>query len=412
MRTSRYERRHAAGVASVATGVGMACFILLCVIVNSILIGRDNSQVNTRLKQELVVAQRVIDSRSTQRAYAIIQGSASSDGDDVPVYVWRLTSSNSSTAITPATPELPQRSWSTKYTTRTIGRAQFRFDAVRNKRGWIIAAESLLNIERLNSSLITAEVTVGVGLLLLMFLAAFVIGVRALAPISFAQRRQSEFTADASHELRTPLSVIEAEVDLALSRHRDERSYRSTLERIREESYRLKRIVDDLMWLARSDEERRAPRVRNSSDVGEIAQRSSQRFNALADASNIKLTFSQEGGAAALVGATSDALDRLVGVLLDNACKFAGANGRVHVSVLTQGHRTILRIADSGPGIPEDQRTLIFNRFHHTDAPPGGTGLGLAIADTIIQSTGATCAISTSHLGGAQFEIVWRRTPA
>ena len=74
------------------------------------------------------------------------------------------------------------------------------------------------------------------------------------------RRRQAEFTADASHELRTPISVIEAEVGLALDRPRDPADYREVLERVGRESTRLRRIVEDLLWLARADSESAAAR--------------------------------------------------------------------------------------------------------------------------------------------------------
>ncbi len=102
-------------------------------------------------------------------------------------------------------------------------------------------------------------------------------------------------------------------------------------------------------------------------------------------------------------------VDRLAGVLIDNACKFAGQGGRVEVSVRISGNRIVLRVDDSGPGIPEDQRDAVFDRFHRATDSVVGTGLGLAIADSVIRSTEGTWDIGVAELGGARMEASWRR---
>ena len=88
-----------------------------------------------------------------------------------------------------------------------------------------------------------------------MFAGSLVIALRALSPAEQSRRRQLEFTADASHELRTPLSVITAETGIALSAPRPASEYQAALTRIQGESQRLRRIVEDLLWLARFDSE-------------------------------------------------------------------------------------------------------------------------------------------------------------
>jgi len=128
--------------------------------------------------------------------------------------------------------------------------------------------------------------------MILMFGAAFVVGIRALAPVSLAKRRQSEFVADASHELRTPLSVIEAEIDVALSRDREVAEYREALQRVKGESSRLRRIVEDLLWLARSDENLKRSRTLTPTDVASTASMSYQRFRSLATSNDVALSFS------------------------------------------------------------------------------------------------------------------------
>jgi signal transduction histidine kinase len=399
-------------VAAIATGIGAASFIVIVVIFSVLFVGHLNSQVDARLHQRLAVARSLGKTIASDSETAVVPPTGEHDSDDVPIYLWRVLANGTVASHSLDAPKLPQRTWSARDVTAAVDPSTFRFSAIRYRGGWLVAGESLAAVGRLTSILLTLEIIGGVVLAVLMFLAAFVVGLRAQAPIALAQRRQNEFTSDASHELRTPLSVIEAEVDLALSLDRDGSDYRATLRRVRDEGHRLQKIVEDLLWLARSDEGRNAPTATERADVAAIARTSTQRFEGLALAHAIALSYSRQGEDAALVVAPSDALDRLIGVLLDNACKFAGEGGRVNVTVATSSHRTVLRVDDSGPGIPMSERDLIFNRFQHSDSTLSGTGLGLAIASAIITSTHAQCSIDQSDLGGARFEISWRRVAA
>jgi signal transduction histidine kinase len=203
------------------------------------------------------------------------------------------------------------------------------------------------------------------------------------------------------------LSVIEAEVDLALSRPRDAATYQGALLRVRDEGQRLQHIVEDLLWLARSDEVRQASDQGQTCELAEVVFAVESRFERLASRNDVTLEFVLPE-TTTVVRASSQAIDRLVGVLVDNACKFAGPGGHVRVQVQTNAHRLSLIVEDSGPGISKDERDVIFDRFHRTDDAAGGTGLGLAIADAIIQATHAQRIVSESGLGGARFEISWR----
>jgi signal transduction histidine kinase len=262
-------------------------------------------------------------------------------------------------------------------------------------------------LDQVRNELLLVEALLGALLLLVTFAGSFVIGLRASAPIEEIRRRQAEFTADASHELRTPLSVIEAEVDLSLSRERDARSYQATLRRISSESHRLRSIVEDLLWLARADGGRREHGTEATVDVGELGEACAERFAAVARTASVALVPRVEG-AGAFIRADGDAIDRLISVLLDNACRYAGSGGRVELGVTHASGQVTLSVEDSGPGIPEAERELVLDRFHRADDGPGGTGLGLAIADAVVRSTGGSWSIGRSELGGARMAVTWR----
>jgi two-component system, OmpR family, sensor histidine kinase CiaH len=403
---SRTERRHAAGVAGVATLIGIVTFVLVAVVANFVLLGRLNSQLSTRLQQELTIVQNVANEGGSTATH-LDELSHDSDRDDVPIYVWRVTANGTAHAITSGSPKLPSLVWSPGVHSASVGQSNFQFRAIRFGGGWLVAGESLAEVNRVRTSLVVVEVAAGGVLLILIYLAAFVIGMRALTPVALARRRQAAFTSDASHELRTPLSVIEAEVDLALSRPRDAETYQGTLSRVREEGQRLQRIVEDLLWLARSDEVRETVDQKQTCELADVVSAAESRFERLASLNNVALEFLLPT-TTTLVRASSQSIDRLVGVLVDNACKFAGPGGHVKVEVQTNAHRLSLIVEDSGPGIAEDEREIVFDRFHRTNEVTGGTGLGLAIADAIILATHAHRSVGESSLGGARFEVNWR----
>jgi len=395
---------HAARVALAATAVVGAVAILLAVLVNSYILDRLNRDVDHRLVATLTATAAAAPGTAVATA-----GHAGEDVDDAPVFVWRVRAGGSIEALTLDAPALPTRTWSAGTTTRTVEGRDFRLAAAPTRGGWLVAGESVARVGESGGDIVLVEVVLGALLLLVTFTGSFVVGLRASAPIEQIRRRQAEFTADASHELRTPLSVIEAEVDLALGRRRSPDEYRDALSRIGSESSRLRSIVEDLLWLARADGAGPDPGRLGVVDVAAVAEDTVARFAAVADTGSVELTARTDPSGTALVRADAEGIDRLVAVLVDNACKYAGEGGAVDVAVVTGGGRVVLTVDDSGPGIPEADRELVFDRFHRAVQSPGGTGLGLAIADAVVHATSGTWSIGSSPRGGAHFEVTWRQ---
>jgi signal transduction histidine kinase len=244
-------------------------------------------------------------------------------------------------------------------------------------------------------------------LLLVVFLGALAIGRRVAAPIEQARRRQMDFTANASHELRTPLAVIQAQTSLALSQPRDQDWYQRAFTRVNQESQRMRHLVDDLLWLARFEAMPRAGRT-EPVDVGVMAQQAVERFAAVAEAREQRLSVRLSGDSH-VIAASPEWLDHLVGVLIDNACKYTPEQGTIEVRVAAEGKSIKLAVDDSGPGIPADQRGQIFDRFRRASDLPGGSGLGLAIADAVVSATNGRWEVGTSAAGGASMAVIWPR---
>ena len=274
--------------------------------------------------------------------------------------------------------------------------------------GRLIVGQSLSGVSAAEGNLILAEAIVGPILLLAIFLGALTIGRRVAAPIELARVRQMNFTADASHELRTPLSVIEAQTSLALAEPRDPAWYRAAFQRVQGESGRMRRLVDDLLWLARFDSTRERAQAEHV-DLAILAQSAADRFTAVAEARRVRLSV-HTAPVPLVVQAPPDWLDRLLGVLLDNACKYVPEGGSIDVAVWADGNRIRLAVDDSGPGIPLAQRASIFDRFRRASDLPGGAGLGLAIANSVVTATGGRWQIGDSPAGGASMGVSWPRS--
>jgi signal transduction histidine kinase len=275
----------------------------------------------------------------------------------------------------------------------------------------VVVAQAMDSVTDAQRTIVLGELLIAPFLLGAVFAGAVVIGRRVAAPIEAARRRQLEFTADASHELRTPLSVIEANTSLALAQPRDADWYRTAFDRVDRESRRMRRLLEDMLWLARFDAAQ-VPPAAEPVDLGVLARQAADRFAAVAETRRLRLAV-HAPAEPVVVSASPELLDRLVGVLVDNACKYAPEDGAVDVTVATEGGRASVTVDDSGPGIPEPDRDRIFDRFHRAVEPvdgKGGAGLGLAIGDAIVRATGGRWTVGSSPSGGARISVSWSRS--
>jgi signal transduction histidine kinase len=398
---------HAARVAVVATVIIGAMYVGVVAGFDVVDRHRLVGQIDARLQQRLVQA-----ARNPAAAGSIDDYDNAHDVDDAPVFLWRVTNSGTSTALTPGAPALPRSAWSPSKPSAEarLGPGSFGLQAERVGDRWFVAAQSLANADRIESDLLLLEVIAGPVLLVAVFFGTLLIGVKAASPVELARRRQLEFTADASHELRTPLSVIEAEVTLSLRGSRSGDDYRATLERIGRESMRLRDIVEDLLWLARFDSEPPPPGD-EPVDVAAIAAACADRFSAVAQRGDIALLVCEDEQSPPWINAPPEWIDRLAAVLVDNACRYAGSGGTVRIAVTVEGNRVSLTVDDSGPGIAPEERPKLFDRFHRANDMGNGAGLGLAIADSVVRATGGEWRVGQAELGGAHMEVRWHRSP-
>ena len=405
---------HAVRVAGLATALLAVLYLVVIGVFDVVVLHRLVGQVDTRLVDRL---QDVVHHPgeapagvSVAPAPAGLADRGDTDVDAAPVFLWRVSSTGTVVSSDIGAPALGAGSWSRSgaLTTATLGTSPFRLQAVGFQHGWLVAGLSLADERHVRDLLFTAEAVAGPLVLVVMFFGSFLIGAKASAPVEQARRRQLEFTADASHELRTPLSVIEAEVGLALGRRRDAEEYRLALERVGHEGERLRRIVEDLLWLARFDSAPPPP-AGEPVDLATVAEACAARFAPVAAGRGLELAVERQGTEPAWVQAPADWVDRLAGVLVDNACRYTPEGGAVRVVVGAGAGRVSLAVEDSGPGIAPEDRPRLFDRFHRMSQDPEGTGLGLAIADSVVRSTGGRWDVGDAVLGGARFEVTWHR---
>ena len=392
---------HAARVAAVTTAL-IAVVYVVVVLVLDVLVGhRLTRDVDIRL------AERLSDARQQGLPLRAEADRDDRDPNEAPVLLWAAVPGGRGVAVTPSAPALSPGSWSTsRPTTANLGSGTFRLAATQVDGQWVVAGQSMSQATHVRGVLIASEILVGPVLLAALYFGSLVIGLKASEPVERARRRQLEFTADASHELRTPLSVIEAEVGLALSDQRDADYYRASLERVAGEGKRLRRIVDDLLWLARFDSEPPPPGD-EPVDLLAIARDCMRRFDAVATSRQLQLSVEHTGTTPVWIKAPPEWIDRLLGALLDNACRYSRTGGVVRVVVGRSGARVFCAVEDSGLGIAPEERALLFDRFHRATDQPGGAGLGLAIADSVVRSTGGKWSIGDAPTGGARMEVSW-----
>ncbi|HYM82729.1 MAG TPA: HAMP domain-containing sensor histidine kinase [Candidatus Dormibacteraeota bacterium] len=244
------------------------------------------------------------------------------------------------------------------------------------------------------------------GLLALAFAigGGWIYAERALVPIRESIRRQRAFAADASHELRTPLAVIRGNLEY-LSRHPEARvgDLAPAVDDMTAEIDELTRLVDDLLLLARADSGA-IEVAREQVDLADVATAAIGALAPLAETRSVRLNLDAQP---AMVLGDAGRLRQVVTILIDNAIRHSPAGGSVFLGVAPVGRDALLRVDDEGPGIREEDRPHLFERFWRAaDAPSGGAGLGLSIAAWIVSRHAGTIEGRSRPDGrGARFEV-------
>jgi signal transduction histidine kinase len=399
-------RRQSIRVALAATGVVAVVYLAIGVAVFAYLTRDLTGQIDQRLAASFNRLQP--DGREPDTPFD--PGGDPDRPFGAPLLVWTVEADGFVLAVT-STPDLPADLVSvTGPVTATIDGTQVRVAGAQVGDDHVVVAQAMDSVSDAQRTLVIGWLLVAPILLAAVFLGAVAIGRRVAAPIEAARRRQLEFTADASHELRTPLSVIEAHTSLALAQDRDVAWYRTAFQRVDRESRRMRTLLEDMLWLARFDAAGAHPK-HEPVDLGVIAEQAVDRFGPVAETRHLALSVHVPPGPV-VIAASAELVDRLLGVLVDNACKYAPEGGSVDVTVGVETGRATVTVDDSGPGIPDDERQRIFDRFHRslaTSTDASGAGLGLAIGDAIVRATGGRWAIGTAPAGGARFAVSWNR---
>jgi two-component system phosphate regulon sensor histidine kinase PhoR len=228
-----------------------------------------------------------------------------------------------------------------------------------------------------------------------------------------ADQIRRDFVANVSHELRTPLTAIRGYVEALLDDRSDSEDRNKFLEIIARHSERMERLVSDLLRLARLDARQEAldlapcdlQQLFNTviADVAQTAEAKHQQITTAVD------------GAGGRVTADPAKLHDVLRNLVENAVHYSPQNAAICLEAMHQNGVVRISVSDSGPGIPPEDLSRVFERFYRVDksrARPGGTGLGLAIVKHLVELHGGQAVAENRPEGGARFVITLPNQPA
>lgn len=233
-----------------------------------------------------------------------------------------------------------------------------------------------------------------------------------MASLNDSRVRQSQLVADAGHELRTPLTSMRTNIELLTMLHRSgpntmmaEQELNDLEDDVTAQMEEMSTLIGDLVDLAREDvPQKELEPVRLDGVLADAIERVKRRRP------DVEFRFRADPW---VMDADSNALSRAPVNLLDNAAKWSPPGGVARVSLRAAKRSAVLIIDDSGPGIPVEERTKVFDRFYRAPesrAMPG-SGLGLAITQQVLHRHGATIAVEESDDGGTRIRVVFPGRP-
>lgn len=224
--------------------------------------------------------------------------------------------------------------------------------------------------------------------------------------VKSSQMRQ-EFTANVSHELKTPLTSISGYSELIETGMATEADVHHFATEIHKNSNRLLTLINDIIRLSELDVSEDAP-VMEKIDLAVIARTATDMLAINAEKNNVALSYDGSHG---YIYANKMMMEELVYNLTDNAIRYNNKNGKVDVSVKTVDDKVVLRVKDTGIGIPKEHQERIFERFYRVDKSrsksTGGTGLGLAIVKHIVVRSNAKLDMESEPGKGTDISVTF-----
>jgi signal transduction histidine kinase len=220
------------------------------------------------------------------------------------------------------------------------------------------------------------------------------------------ENMRRDFIANISHELRSPITTIRGFIQGILDGTipKDKHSYYLSI--VLDESKRLTRLISDVLDLSRLESGEFSLRM-GVFDINELIRIIIIKFEKQIESKKLNVNVILAGEFLYAYG-DKDRIGQVITNLLDNAIKFTGEGGKISVSTKIEGKKVIVSVGDSGPGIPEDELKLIWDRFHMVDksrTKKKGTGLGLSIARQIINQHNEKIWVESKEGVGSTFSF-------
>jgi signal transduction histidine kinase len=245
-----------------------------------------------------------------------------------------------------------------------------------------------------------------IGTLLILSLFSYFLADKTMRPIQKAFEDQRRFSADASHELRTPLAIMQSEAEIVLrDKNSGSKEYKKTINSNLEEVGRMKKIIEDLLLMARSNQ-----KVRNEAiskiDLSALAHKIILKMKPVAEIKN--LTLEQKLEKNLLIKGDISYLEHAILNIIQNAIEYT-QKGNVSVESFAKNGTAFLKVIDTGVGISAKDLPHILKRFYKADSSrenkKGSAGLGLAIADQIIRDHDGNITIESKLGKGTSITI-------
>lgn len=229
---------------------------------------------------------------------------------------------------------------------------------------------------------------------------------KLLKPIEKNQKSQTEFVSAASHELRTPLSVILSCTESY--QNADSPKQDGLVRTIQAESVRMSRLIEDMLTLSQSDNYRFSVE-KEETELDTLLLNSTESFESMAKEKQITLSVSLPEKSLPFCLCDRDRIGQVLAILLHNAICYTPAEGHILVSLQRKKDHFSISVADSGMGIPDEEKEKIFDRFYRAEksrSTKGHFGLGLCIAYEIVKAHQGTIKLSDAIDGGAVFTVL------